>query len=311
MKKIIQRQSFLIIVCVISFWSAEAQRDISNKDKTKSANLLAIRNEDSGTISVYRSTDRREPMLIQNARQNERPYIHPIIAPDGNGILTQYRPAHHPHQTGLYWGLKMVNGRDYFMNGKQDYWRKVSDRVVRSKGQWVQWETVYDLLDEQGKPCLSETMNWSVQVNEDSYWIDLLWKGTAKTDITVGKFYVGGLFLRMPWFNGIEGEVINANGQKNHEAEGQKAIWTDIGMAIEGRSDWGHFAILDHPDNKTFPVGWRVDNELGVGPSRQISGDWKLMKGETETVRYRLVVYTGQFSHDRLMKLWKDFSCAF
>ncbi len=31
--------------------------------------------------------------------------------------------------------------------------------------------------------------------------------------VTVERFYVGGLFIRMPWHKGIAGEVINAAGQ--------------------------------------------------------------------------------------------------
>lgn len=272
--------------------------------------LFVKHDQDSGMISIYRSGEQNVPLLIQNARKNERPYIHPINAPDGKGIFTQYRPSHHLHQTGLFWGLKMVNGRDYFMNWQHDYWRKRADSVIKSRGESVEWKTVYDLLDETGAVCLSETMHWTFQVKDGAYWIDLVWKGDARKDITVGKFYVGGLFLRMPWFKGIAGEVINSNGQRNQEAEGQKALWTDVGMSIASRDDWAHFAIFDHPDNKSFPVGWRVDYELGVGPSRQIAGDWKLSKGNSEIVRYRLIVYTGQFNHDRLMQLWKAYCCA-
>jgi hypothetical protein len=113
----------------------------------------------------------------------------------------------------------------------------------------------------------------------------------------------------MPWHEGIPGEVVNAAGQRDGEAEGQRALWTDIGMHIEGREDWGHIAIFDHPDNHGFPIPWRVDNELGVGPSRQILGDWKINQGETEVIRYRLVVYTGDFNESTLSRAWKEYVC--
>ena len=77
--------------------------------------LRVEHDEQAGTISVFRAGD-KVPILTQNAREDTRPYIHPIVAPDGKGLLTEYRPKHHLHQTGLYWGLKLVNGRDYFMN---------------------------------------------------------------------------------------------------------------------------------------------------------------------------------------------------
>ena len=69
----------------------------------------------AGTIAVYRVGD-DEPILTQNAREDYRPYIHPIVAPDGRGELTENGPLGDPHQTGLYWGFTQVNGRDFFQN---------------------------------------------------------------------------------------------------------------------------------------------------------------------------------------------------
>jgi hypothetical protein len=261
-----------------------------------------------GILSVFRKSG-QQLVLTQNATAGVRPYIHPIVAPDGNGILTEFSPAHHKHQTGLYWGLKQVNGRDYFMNWKQDYWRLISASVVQGEGKEVKWQTVYDLLDETGKSVLTETQHWTLKENEGKYILDLEWNGEAQTDITFGKFYVGGLFLRMPWKPGTAGEVINAAGQSNSLAEGQRAVWNDIGVEIAGRDDRAHIAILDHPDNNDFPIPWRVDNELGVGPSRQILGDWKLDRGQAERIRYRLVVYTGAFNRDAVNDWWKSYIC--
>lgn len=258
-------------------------------------------------ISVFRKGG-KEAILTQVMKKNNRPYIHPLIAPDGKGVLTQYRPSHHLHQTGIYWGLKLVNGRDFFMKWDSNYYRRVSANVIVKKGPKVRWKVVYDLLDEKGNACLTETHNWTLQERNGQYLLDLEWSGEAKTDITFGKFYVGGLFIRMPWFKGTVGEIINAVGQRNsNEAEAQRAIWADVGMQIQGRDDMGHIAIFDYPGNKDFPTPWRVDTQLGLGPSRQILGDWKLGKGETEVIRYRLVVYTGSLTSDQITREWMQF----
>jgi hypothetical protein len=282
---------------------------ISQAQHIDASRVFIIRhNVGEGTLSVFRKAN-QQLVLTQNATSDVRPYIHPIVAPDGNGILTEFSPAHHKHQTGLYWGLKQVNGRDYFMNWKEDYWRFVSATVVQAEGEEVKWQTVYDLRDENGKAILTERQHWTLKENNGKYVLDLEWNGEAKTDITFGKFYVGGLFLRMPWRSGIGGEVINAAGQSNSFAEGQRAIWNDIGVEIAGRNDRGHIAIFDHPDNKDFPIPWRVDNELGVGPSRQILRDWKLDRGQIEKVRYRLVIYTGAFNPEAVNDWWKSYVC--
>ena len=257
-------------------------------------------------ISVFRNDN--ELLLTQHVHPGVRTYIHPIIAPDGNGTLTEFSPEHHKHQTGLYWGLKKVNGRDYFMNWREDYWRMVSAEVIAEHGKMVKWRTTYDLLDETGDSILTETQTWSMKQVDRKFLLDLEWRGEARKDITIEQFYVGGLFLRMPWRKGIDGKVVNSEGKINSEAEGQRAKWTDIGLPIEGRKTKAHVAIFEHPGNTGFPNAWRVDNELGIGPSRQILGGWSIPNGHFEVIRYRLIVYTGEFDNAEITRLWKEFS---
>lgn len=268
--------------------------------------LTAQHDQKSETINIFRNG--LHLLLTQHVKSNVRPYIHPIMAPDGNRTLTEFSPEHHKHQTGLYWGLKKVNGRDYFMNWKDDYWRKVSATIVKQRGSTVEWQFAYELLGEGGNAILTETQNWSMREADGKFLVDLEWTGSAKEDITIEKFYVGGLFLRMPWSKETGGSVVNSEGQRNSEAELQRARWNDVGVPIEGRKDEGHIAIFEHPSNAGFPNAWRVDNELGVGPSRQISGDWQIPAGKSEVIRYRLIVYTGAFDKNTITRLWKEYA---
>lgn len=285
-----------------------------NEAATEPTILQAIHDEEAGTISIFRE-NAEDTLLGQHAQEQIRPFIHPIAAPDGKGILTEYRPGHHTHQTGLYWGLKRVNERDFFADCcKPDtvgYHQKVSANVSQGSGEEVKWQTVYDLLNEDGNTILTETQIWSMREEGDKYLIDLVWEGNAKRDVTIGEFFVGGLFLRMPWYEGINGEVVNASGQRNLEAEHQRSIWADVGIQVDGRDDLAHIAMFDHPDNNGFPIPWRVDHQLGVGPSRQILGDWSLDEGQTEIVRYRLVVYTGDLDFANLTELWTEFAAKY
>lgn len=296
-------KSFIIVAIFLIFHTGYNKWENEHKNVQ---NLTLRHDQSAETISVFRNGT--ELLLTQNVKSKIRPYIHPITAPDGNGVLTEFSPAHHKHQTGLYWGLKKVNGRDYFMNWQGDYWRRISARAIEANGPKVKWQMAYDLLDEKGGAILTETQTWSMHETDGKFFLDLEWRGEAKTDVTLEKFYVGGLFLRMPWREGIDGEVINADGKRNSEAEGQRANWNDIGIQIDGREDKAHIAILDHPDNAGFPIAWRVDNELGIGPSRQILGDWSIQKGKTEVIRYRLIIYTGEFNHDAITRLWKEYT---
>ncbi|HLL95607.1 MAG TPA: PVC-type heme-binding CxxCH protein [Spirosoma sp.] len=281
--------------------------DTPKKTPPVSERLRLVQDLKAQTISVFRGAG-KTPILIQTAKADFRPFIHPIQAPDGKGVLTEYSPGHHKHQTGLYWGFTRVNGRDYFHHPQGDYWRRKSAKVLTATGPTVKWETVYDLLDSTGTAVLTETQIWSMRSMAGQFRLDLEWQGEAQTDVTIGKYDYGGLFLRMPWREGIKGEVINAARQRNDKAEGQRAMWVDVGMQVEGRQDLAHIAIFDHPENKGYPQTWRVDSQLGIGPARARTGNWTIKKGDTEVIRHQLVVYTGVLNDVELTKTWGDFS---
>ncbi|MGB2717713.1 MAG: PVC-type heme-binding CxxCH protein [Vicinamibacterales bacterium] len=268
--------------------------------------LRVVQNASAHTISVFRAGETR-PIVTQNAKPDQRPYLHPITAPDGKGVLTEVSPSHHPHQTGLYWGFTRVNGRDYFHNSGADYWRRVSASVTPATGGEVRWQTVYDLLDAAGSTILTETQRWSMREEHGRFVLDLEWRGEAKTDVTIGKYDYGGLFLRMPWREGITSEVVNAARQRNERAEGQRAMWIDVGMQVSGRDDLAHIAIFDHPDNTGYPQAWRVDSQFGVGAARSKANDWSIRKGETEVIRHELVVYAGTLNDVELTNAWTEY----
>lgn len=272
-------------------------------------------------------------LVTQNAKPDFRPYIHPILAPGSTAELTEYSPGHHKHQTGLYWGFTRLNGtgarsdelkkwfydsdkpkdiqkrigRDYFHYPDGDHWQKVSAEVLTAEGEEVKWKTVYNMLDESKIPILKETQTWTFTVKDNKYLLSLEWEGKALIDIIVNEFDYGGLFLRMPWKEGIKGEVVNAARQKNEKAEGQRAMWVDAGMEIDGLDNWGHIAIFDHSENKDYPQPWRVDGQLGIGPVPARLGDWQIKKGETKIFQHQIVAYTGELDDTKLNDLWGDY----
>ena len=81
------------------------------------------------------------------------------------------------------------------------------------------------MLDEKGECIMVETQKWSVSIVDGKYILTLEWLGHAQIDITVNKFDYGGMFLRMPWRNKMPAEVINSAGDKDLDAEGQRAKW--------------------------------------------------------------------------------------
>ncbi len=301
-------QTIVLAACLVVAWlAAPRARPVAAVQAEKG--LVVTADLQAGTIVVSR-TGSTTPILTHNARADQRPYLHPIVAPDGKGVLTEFSPSHHKHQTGLYWGFTRVNGRDFFHNPHGQFWRRVAATVTHAAGEEVRWQTVYDLLDEAGQPMLTETQRWSMREDNGTYVLDLDWRGEARTNVTIGTYDYGGLFLRMPWQPGMTGEVVNAARQRNARAEGQRSTWIDVGLQVPGRDDLAHVAIFDHPQNPGYPQAWRVDSQMGVGSARTRAADWTIAKDEAAIVRHRFLIYTGRLDEAAMTRAWTNFSGA-
>ncbi|MFT4565379.1 MAG: putative membrane-bound dehydrogenase-like protein [Saprospiraceae bacterium] len=318
-----------LFFCQMACNSSEKQQE-SISDST--SDVFTIVQE--GDELRIQSTGNERALVTQNAQANHRPYLHPILAPNSDAALTEYSPGHHTHQTGLYWGFTRVNGsgtdeatlkkwfydknksediqsqigRDFFHNPGEGFWQRVSTDIIKEEGAEVVWQTIYNMLDESKTPILEESQTWTFTEKDGKHLLTLEWEGKALVDITVNEFSYGGLFLRMPWKEGIHGEAVNAARQRNEKAEGQRAMWVDVGMEIDGLTDWGHIAIFDHPNNSSFPQPWRVDGQLGIGPVLAKMGDWSIKKGEAKVFQHQLVAYSGKMDDTVLNDLWGDFA---
>ena len=49
-----------------------------------------------------------------------------------------------------------------------------------------------------------------------------------------------------------------------------------------------------------------LTGNLALARYRARDGDWQIKKGETETIRHQLVVYTGEFNDVALTDAWSD-----
>src|SRR4051812_14840071 len=177
-------------------------------------------NEKKRTWSLLRD-DGVLPLLVVNLPRDGRPYIHPIIAPDGNGFLTEYSPSHHKHQTGLYVGFLQVNGRDYFHNRDKDYFRADDTPGFITEAETPVATALFktNLLDRDGSALLVETQDWTITDRKSHYVLDLTWTAAAAKDVVFGKHDYGGLFLRMPWRVKTGGKAVNSAGDESGEVE--------------------------------------------------------------------------------------------
>ena len=271
--------------------------------------LTAETTADNQAVHVSRADG--TPLLTHRIAPGQRPFIHPLHAPDGNGVYTQDRPAHHPWQRGLYTGFNLVNGigfwRDRPEDGTFDPRLAAGPDVIGSSVRWS-IDNAWNAPD--GTPLIAERQDWALVDQGQTCDLELAWSLTARIDVEIGQFMAGGLFLRMPWSAETGGIAVNSENQRNADAERQRARWVAVSMPIAGRQDWGGIAIMDHPGNPAHPVTWRVDNELGVSPSRVIAESWSIPAGATERYQYRLHVFSGPVDPHRLDERWRRFAAG-
>jgi putative heme-binding domain-containing protein len=235
---------------------------------------------------------------------NSRPYLHPVRDASGRVMLTEDKPADHPWQHGIFTGFHRVNGFNYWKEdeGKQRFVRLLDFQEVADH---VSWRARVELVAPNGNVVLEEEDAITIHAPESSsaYVIDfnLLLRAKEK-DVSFGKFFVGGLSVRMPWDKANPRQThLNSNGLRGRECEQQRAAWCNVERPF-GSETFG-IAVFDHPTNPNYPAGWRADEQGLINPNVSALGDWTLAANQTQSFRYRLLVYRGSATREQLAAL--------
>jgi len=252
-------------------------------------------------------------LLVQHAGPDNRPYIHPIKAPDGNGCLTENQPWHHFWQHGLYTGLHGVNGLDFWCEGLNGLehdgtFHPKPLAAARVDGNTVSWVVETDWKSPSGVAILTEFQEWRLEDLGTTYRLDLQWSLKAHCDVRFDECAYGGLFLRLPWHPLTGATALDSEGRGRAESEGKRSRWVAVSLPLLGRDNEAGVAILDHPNNPVHPTPWRVDGNYGISPSRCILGGWQLGKGEASLEHYRLIAFCGSINSAAIQNEWDIFS---
>ncbi|MGZ8939247.1 MAG: DUF6807 domain-containing protein [Limisphaerales bacterium] len=235
------------------------------------------------------------------AQPGSRPYLHPVHDASGRQILTQDRPDDHPWQHGIFTGFHRVNGINYW---KEDEGRQRLVRIsdVTQESNKVSWKSLIELVAPDGKVVLQEENIITIHAPEsrDAYRIDFSLVLQAKDiDVQFGKFFVGGLSVRMPWDKSNPRQAhLNSNGLRGRAGEQQRAAWCMVERPF-GDEIFG-IAIFDHPRNANHPPAWRVDEQGLINPNISGLSDWSLKAGESRRFDYAVLIYRGPATKELL-----------
>ncbi|MBN9140378.1 MAG: PmoA family protein [Micrococcales bacterium] len=266
---------------------------------------------DAHHVAVFRDGD-AHPLVVQNAPDGGRPYLHPIEAPAGAGSVTEDQPGHHPWQHGLYIGLNDVNGVGFW---SEKLWPATADldgtfssRIVgvpRTEVGAAHWAVETDYLDPQGERMFRDLQRWTLRDHDTRLELRLEWTLTADRDLVFGRYDYGGLFLRMPYRDETGGSAVDSEGTNG---PANRARWVAVRMPLPETGRPARVALLDHPGNLEHPVPWRIDNQLGVGPSPSLAGPWVLAAERFRTFVYGVVVGDADLTDHEIETRWGAFA---
>lgn len=267
--------------------------------------------ERSGKVAVQvraSGQGRWSDLAIYHAELGRRPYLHPVYDPSGRQVLTEDRPSDHPWQHGIFTGFHRVNGVNYW---KEDEGRQRLAKIsnIHRAAEKAGWTALIELVSPAGEVVLEEEnhITFHAPQSSDSFVIDFDVVLRAKTNVSFGKFFVGGLSVRMPWDAANPRQAhLNSEGVRGRAGEQKRAAWCTVerpfGEAVHG------FAILDHPQNPNHPPAWRVDEQGLINPNVSGLADWSLKQGEERRFKHRVLVYSGAATAERMTAEFERFS---
>ena len=256
-----------------------------------------------------------------------KPVFYPVIAPNGvmvNRELPQVKPEvaekqDHPHHESLFLGYGDVDSYDFWsnLNGEKIKHRAVLDQKSGDQGLL---EILLDWNEPGGRTMVREVRRVVFGGSKDVRWMDHDITLTAVDQDRIFMDTKEGMFAirladELKESDGT-GRYINAYGwETDDNIWGKRCPWVAIRGSVKG-SDVT-IAIFDHPSTENFPSYWHARdyglfsvNPFGrkdfVKDSTPLAK--KLEANESFHFRYRMVVYSGQVSKDRLDQDYWDWT---
>ena len=250
------------------------------------------------------------------AFEGPKPYLHPVRTLAGD-VVTAFRPHDHRWHKGVQMTATDVSGENFW--GGNTYLRDQGYVALPNVGTMRHdeftstdsgFEETLSWFTEAGENWVRESRSLTVRDVEDDAWT--LEFATTLTNLraeplvfgsptTNGRELAGytGFFWRGPR-SFTEGTVIAADGGSGQEMMGKAARW----LAFVGQHDEvdrsSTLLFIDHPENKNTHWFVRSTPFAAVNPSFAFFDTVEVAAGEALSLRYRLVVATGEWDREHL-----------
>lgn len=242
----------------------------------------------------------------------------------------------HPHHRSVCFGLHSANGFNtwhevltFTKKGKVDPHKaahlghQVHTKVSKAEasGNAATLVVESENVTPNGEVYMLQTRTVDFHVADNGSRvmdIEIVLKG-IQDKITIHDMKDSGLTVRVAHSMCVDanegGCIINSDGDANGDAWGKRVSWVDFNGPVEGKTMG--VAMLNHPDSFRYPTPWHVRNyglftanpfALKEVAGEKDSGDVNLAKGQSITLRHRIIFHAGDEKTAKIAEAWKTYA---
>ena len=303
---------------------------------------FSVKREESGDIAINIDGELFTRYVTTDDVTNKC-YFWPVIGPGGVKMTRAFpmknvsgEKQDHPHHRSVCFGLQNAGGFNtwhehltFTRNGKVDpnkaktTGRQVHTNIVKAEasGGTATLVVECDNVTPDGEVYMRQTRNVSFHVADNGSRlmdIEIVLIGVKDSIKVLGK-KDSGLSVRVAHSMCVDagqgGRIVNSNGDTDGGAWGKRAAWVDFNGPVEGKKMG--VAILNHPDSFRHPTPWHV-RKYGLFTANPFAlkevageadrGDFDLKKGETVTLKHRIIFHAGDETDASIADAWQAYS---
>lgn len=270
-----------------------------------------------------------QPFTTYVFKSNVKPILWPVIGPTGKEMTRAWpmregnpdEKKDHPHQRSFWFDHGNVNGIDFWAETARVQGKIEHKELVKAEGGKVGTiVTKNDWLGPDGAKIVEDLRTHRFGGDQNARWIDCDFVVTAAApEVKFGDTKEGSFGLRIAESMRVDrktgGKIITSEGLADDKAWGKPAAWVDYHGPVQGETLG--IAILNHPSSFRYPSHWHVRtyglfaaNPWGLGDftSGKVRSDYTMQKGESFTLRYRVIFHKGDEKEGKIAEAFANYS---
>jgi hypothetical protein len=243
------------------------------------------------------------------------PYFTSLAGPISGTPVTTESSLPYPHHRGIWLGCDPLNDGDYWSDGPTSAGqiKSAGPQLGAAQPKSIEIADECQWIGPGGASPWDDRRKFTFTVPSDRLrLLDVDVTLTAREDIAIAKAKHSFFALRAaPDISPMHGgTLVNSAGDTGAgRTHGKPAAWCGYygprrvrPEVVEG------IALMDHPDNPWSPCRWltRDYGHLSPSPFSFLDKPWRLDRGESIRLRYRIAIHAGDPREARLNEVYQE-----